>query len=332
MMTVAYIPFTHLSESTARQLFALVGPPVIYQPLKSRIPESLSALADRGLIDIRTPIDRDDARLRAALAEFTDWARLNPGRSTPGTDFVGALQGQVPFFDETAVSQIRSDIRRYPELGHPADGTDDDFSARLFLALAQDNDRVVDNLDNNLDRFSSLEKEFLEMVGDGDDAGFNRQSFLGASWREDPGARLTGQRIRAWARLAAADHEMPQTLITTSPTVVETLVEIHGQTSGLEKLTDIRLPAPPDAVEPLLRTPLGSLATADSPSMADLAAFNLPTVDASSQAAVTVTLYAAANLIPEAFIAQLGASRSAPLEPGAGQPAARHTLIVLATD
>jgi hypothetical protein len=40
-MTPAYMPFTYLSESTARILMALVGPVVIYQPLKTNIHESL---------------------------------------------------------------------------------------------------------------------------------------------------------------------------------------------------------------------------------------------------------------------------------------------------
>jgi hypothetical protein len=37
-MTPAYMPFTYLSESTARILNRLVGPMVIYQPSKKTFP------------------------------------------------------------------------------------------------------------------------------------------------------------------------------------------------------------------------------------------------------------------------------------------------------
>jgi hypothetical protein len=117
----AYMPFAYLSEPTARILTALVGPVVVYQPLKANIPESLGALAMQGLVEIRTPITRDDDRLRAALSEFNEWARMNPGKSTPGAGFFSQRQGEIPFFEETAVNRIRSDINRYGQSGGAAD-------------------------------------------------------------------------------------------------------------------------------------------------------------------------------------------------------------------
>ncbi len=97
-LTTAYMPFTCLSEPTARLLTALVGRVVVYQPLKMNIPESLTALVSQGLVEIRTPITRDDDRLRAALAEFMHWARMNPARNDPGGRFFQPTTGGHSIF------------------------------------------------------------------------------------------------------------------------------------------------------------------------------------------------------------------------------------------
>lgn len=45
MTQPAYMPFTHLSEPTAQILSTLVGPLVIYQPIKRPVAERLTRLA-----------------------------------------------------------------------------------------------------------------------------------------------------------------------------------------------------------------------------------------------------------------------------------------------
>jgi len=328
-----YMPFTYLSESTARILTALVGPVVIYQPLKTNIHESLSALASQGLVAIRSPITRDDDRLRAALAEFTDWARMNPGKSTPGAGFFSQRQGEIPFFDETAIERIRSDIKRYhrsdPLVDHQTEKMEADFSARLFLALAQENDLATDRLDHDLNRFKALEKNFLNTLTDDDETGFNRQALGLEIWRDDPGAKLTGQRIRAWATLAAADDTIPELLITTSSAVIDTLLETHGDALRLERLAEIRLDVPSAGTAPVLDRVLADLAGRASLPSADLASFEKLATDAASETAVTATLFVAANQTPASVIRRIAtATTSSPEE--IGQPkSACHTVIVL---
>ena len=149
-MQAVYMPFTYLSAATARSLAALVGPVVVYQPLQPNIPEALTELASQGLVDLRTPIIGDDDRLRAALAEFTDWARMNPGKTTAGVGFWGVRQGTVPFFDDTTINRIRSDIQRYRSSEARSEVSEAGFSARLFLCLAQQNDLAVAHLHHGL--------------------------------------------------------------------------------------------------------------------------------------------------------------------------------------
>ncbi len=332
-LTAAYMPFTYLSEPTARILTALVGPVVVYRPLKTNIPESLGALASQGLVEIRTPITRDDDRLRAALAEFTDWARMNPGKTTPGTGFLSQRQGDIPFFDETVINRIRSDINRYGQSDHPADleaaETEAEFSARLFLALAQENDLATDRLDDDLNRFKALENVLLDTLKDADEAGFNRQAFGAAIWRDDPGAKLTGQRVRAWAALAVADAVLPELLITTSRAVIDTLLDTHGETLHLERLADIRLPIPPAGTAPGLGKMLVDLANRESLPSADLSSIASPAAGAVSGPAATVTLFCAANQAPATVIRRLAPASLAPSGENETPKSVCHTLIIL---
>ena len=332
-MKIAYMPFTYLSESTARILTSLVGPPVIYQPLKSNIHQGLNALASQGLAEIRIPITRDDDRLRAALAEFTDWAWMNPGKTTPGAGFFSQRQGEVPFFDETAIHRIRTDIKRYQHSGllanHETEKAETEFSARLFLALAQENDRATDHLDHDLDRFKTLEKDFLDNLTDDDETGFNRQALSAEIWRDDPGAKLTGQRIRAWARLAAADAATPELLITTSPAVIDTLLETHGDALCLDKLAEIRLDVPSAGAAPVLDKVLADLSGQASLSSTDLASLENLAADEAVETVMTATLFVAENQTPSRVIRRMAAATPSSPEENGPSESVCHTLIVL---
>jgi hypothetical protein len=332
-LTPVYMPFTYLSEPTARLLTALVGPMVIYQPLESSIHASLSALESQGLVEIRTPIALDDDRLRDALVEFTGWARMNPGKTTQGKGFLSQRQGEIPFFDETVINRIRSDINRYrqpdPLTDHAAKAREAEFSARLFLALAQENDLATESLDHDLNRFKALEKDFIDNLKSADGVGFNRQAFGAGTWREDPGAKLTGQRIRAWATLAAADAVLPELLVTTSRMVIDTLLETCGEALHLEQLGDIRLPFPPAAATPVLGQMLVDLASRESLVLVERPPFASPAADKASSPAASVTLIGAANRTPARVIRRMAPETATP--PGENEKPAsvRHTLIVL---
>lgn len=332
-LTPVYMPFTYLSESTARILNSLVGPVVVYRPLKTSIPESLDALASQGLVEIRIPITRDDDRLRAALAEFTDWARMNPGKTTPGAGFFSQRQGEVPFFEETAINRIRSDINRYRQSDHRADHetekTEAAFSARLFLTLAQENDQITDRLDQDLNRFKALENVLLDTLQASDEADFDRQAVGAATWRDDSGATLTGQRIRAWATLAVADAVLPEMLITTSRAVIDTLLDTHGEALHLERLADIRLPISPAGTTPILGKMLLDLANQESLPSADLSSIASPAADAASGTAITVTLFGAANQAPAAVIRRMAPASLALSGENEKSKSVCHTLIIL---
>jgi hypothetical protein len=312
-MKPAYMPFTHISGDTARLLKALVGPVVVYLPWCARIPDALVPLASQGLVETRAPMSGDDARLQTALTEFKDWAQMNPGRSTAGADFVGNRQGEIPFYEETAVNRIRSDLNRYRSSDRAPDDPDAAFGVRLFLAVAQENDQAGDLLDQELHRFSTLEKAFLEDLNDTDEVGFTRRSPGAAIWQEDPGARMTAQRLRAWARLAQSDLPAPDLLVTTSAAVMDTLMEAHGDAIGLQQLAAQRIAVPADDSAPLLGALLADMLAAQRPSAEALAAFE-SVAAATAQPAAMATLYAAERSSVAGVIDHLAAATAAPTE------------------
>lgn len=328
-MKPVYMPFTYLTEPTARILSALMGPVVVYQPLENRVDDSLTALADQGLIDIRTPLTGDENRLAAALSEFTQWAGENPGRSTPGADYVGSQQGNVPYFDDSSISRIRSEIKQYK--GRPADtnAQETGFSARLFLAAAEQNDRTTAHLDQDLKQFKALEQGFLDSLVDSDEADFSRRALGSQIWQEDPGAKRTEQRIRAWAALAAADPELPDLLITTSPAVVDTLVETKGEAINLEQLAMLRFPVVQADAPPILAKTLAELAQRPSLTADACEAITALSSDGLDDPALAVTLYAAIDCPPASVIGQMAPAGALPAEKKPSQGKARHTLILL---
>ena len=328
-MTPIYMPFTYLPESLAHVLAGLVGPVAVYQPLETGVSASLVAMVEQGLVEMRTPLTGDEQRLKAALAEFTQWASQNPGRSTPGPGFVGSQQGKVPFYDERSISRIRTDIKQYGTRPSDTDDRDAGFSARLFLAVAEENDRATANLDQKLSQFKLLEKGLLDSLVDADEADFSRHTLGSEIWREDPGARNTEQRIRAWATLAAADGRLPEMLITTSPAVIDTLIENRGEIIPFECLASIRLPVSSAGDAPILDPVLSDLAARQSLSADDCDAFTALNDDKGSGSTAAITLYAAIDCPPASMIRQMAPATVTMPEKNLSQKGARHTLILL---
>lgn len=296
-MTCAYMPFTYLSESIARVLHALFGTVTLYQPLKTNIPEDIKWLSEQGLIEIRTPIDQENERLHAALSEFTEWSRTNPGTSTAGSDFLLARQGEVPFFGETAINRIRSEIRHHGRADREQKMLELAFRSRLFLSVAQENDRTADSLGQDLARFDSMEKDFFSTLEGAEGTRFNR-TFLGASSRqEDQGAKQTRQRIRSWATLAAAGP-LPEVWVATSPAVMDHLLEMDGEPLTIEKLIEIPLGDPLADVSAALIPTLDALARQETLIRQDFSSLEVLAAEPQSTAEVTLSLFAAMNRTP----------------------------------
>jgi hypothetical protein len=159
--------------------------------------------------------------------------------------------------------------------------------------------------------------------------GFDRQAVGAAIWRGDPGATLSGQRIRAWAALAVADAAQPDVLVTTSRAVIENLLESHGDALRFERLADIRVSVPPAGRTSLLSGVLADLANRESLTTADLSAITSPVDDAATGPAVSVTFFGAANRTPATVIRRIAPAALAPTGENETAKPVRNTLILL---
>jgi hypothetical protein len=324
-MNLTYMPFTYLSKPVASILHALFGTVAVLQPLKSAIPEELVDLSDQGLIEISAPAESDDERLSAALLEFTEWARMNPGTSLAGAEFFGTRQGEVPFFDETSVNRIRSEIKHHGSTVDERGESDFLFSARLFLALAQENDRATDSLDRDLETFKAMEKDFLASMMDAGDTRFNRQSLGTQLWQEDQGAKLTQQRLRAWATLALAGN-LPDFFVTTSCATMETLEEHFGSIAKLEKLAAFTTKCPSSDETGRFKPLVEELLQQTDLSMIDPQSLRFPDVESSFTDRIQLSIYKVANMGPTAFL-QSVAPKGLMDEKMADGEASAYTLI-----
>ena len=117
--------------------------------------------AESGLIDIRIPVFGDENKLEAILKDFRIWANLH----RQGTlDFLKAWSGKIPFFDETLVSQIRADISKRSGIDQAPKESDDIFSARLFLHIAQEFDLHNIGLNQDLRSIETMEQDLFKSL------------------------------------------------------------------------------------------------------------------------------------------------------------------------
>lgn len=234
-MIPVYFPFTHITEPIAGAACRCFGGVVLHRPLQQDLPQPLAALAARLPIDIRVPAGGDDEQLVNLYQAYRKWGTLHEGGiATFKNRFNGADDA------EAFVTQVRSEIlgRRTRETTLP----DPLFSARLFLLAAQDYDMAQETVDQAI---AVSEMNMARMVAElkGDAAPGRPVNNYPPG--DDPGAFMTGARIRSWYRLSRPDTDADfGLLMTTSPAVCEALLS-HVPYAGLVHAWDA-VPCPAD--------------------------------------------------------------------------------------
>lgn len=221
-MKPIYFPFTYISEPAAAALSACFKQTVVYQPSRYNIPAEMEKWAESGLIDIRIPVFGDEHKLEAILKDFRGWANLH---RQGALDFLKAWSGKIPFFDETLVSQIRADISKRNGTDQAPKESDDIFSARLFLHIAQEFDLHNIGLNRDLRSFETMEQDLFKNLHGEDEVLHMHTVGKELFHADDPGLYLPVQRLKAWTKLMQQDREMSGVFITTSRFVFDELVD-----------------------------------------------------------------------------------------------------------
>jgi hypothetical protein len=195
----------------------------VYQISGTKIPEDMQKLSRDGILDIRRPVEVNGKFLDNILKDYRAWVNIHQGTETA---FLAAMANKIPFFDESASSQIRADLKKIGKQIPPEEKPDPLFNAKLFLHMAQEFDLQQKGLDEDLMDIDAMEDEFMKKLKWEDDDDHAR-AFARRQWdKNDPGHFMTRERINAWASLMLQDSQVFGLFITTSRAVLEHLIEI----------------------------------------------------------------------------------------------------------
>ena len=218
-----FFPFTWLPETHLAALLRHFSRPVVFAPSDWAVAPSLTAWDASGRIELRTPFRGDGQRLTDIVNEFRHWADTHRGADL---SIARILEGSIPFFDDSHVARIRSEIRK------GASGSDDAAldrltRARLFLLMAEHYDRQRQELETDLEAFETMETAMLSALRDENpETGPLAAAVPGGI--EDPGRFMVEERIRAWARLyqeGGGQEDAVTVLVTSSRAALETLLD-----------------------------------------------------------------------------------------------------------
>ncbi|MFH1674303.1 MAG: hypothetical protein ABIF87_12880 [Pseudomonadota bacterium] len=210
-ITPVYFPFTFISNKLLREIATFWREVVVYQPSKLMIPPLFQPWIDQGSLKIRTPLAEttDEKRLKHALRSFQDWGEMH---QKSDIEYLKAANVDSPYLD-TMTSGIIADLKSYMGSSRATSASelgDREFSAQLFLHLAQDYDQRSSEVIGGIEEFErnqELLKEVLHPFSEEEDRleGFKRTGIPVLTNDEEQTVFMMKQRIRAWNHLFQQD-------------------------------------------------------------------------------------------------------------------------------
>lgn len=223
-MQAILFPHTYIPAAVCEAVAAYFRPLRIYQPTSHKIPAPLQALSQKGSIKIVIPVRHDDEKTAALLLEYRKMAELHQDGLR---DYLKRRTQTVPFFDESAISRLKGDIRKGAS---KAEKEEPLLKARLFLQMAQELDLQNEEISRKLEETRRTEKRlFSDLVG-GSETSFQTTMRTPSIQNVASSGHMLQSRIVAWAQLFWEDNvpEMtdgPIVLITTCREALEHLLE-----------------------------------------------------------------------------------------------------------
>jgi hypothetical protein len=205
------------------------------------IPENMQKMANDGVLEIKIPIDEDGEKLDKISKDFRDWRSLTTGFES---SYLKTQKGRIPFFEDSAISRIKSKIKNDSE--HVTkEKPDHDLNARLFLLLSQQYDMQNHEIDQNLLLTQNMEQEIFNKLIDGkaDLMGSGLEDpTIDKSPRVSPDDSMIGERISSWTRLFMHDRDISGLYITHSKAIFEYLIEKTNDSEIITGSDSIHVP------------------------------------------------------------------------------------------
>ena len=296
-MNPIYFPFTYIPKSVGKALSACFRQTAVYQISGKKIPEDMQELSRDGILDIRIPMEINGELLDKVLKDYLGWINTHRGTETA---FLTAMANKIPFFDESASSQIRADLKKTGKQIPSEKKPDPLFNAKLFLHMAQEFDLQKKILDHDLMDIEVMEDDFMKNLKWEDDDDHARAVARKVLEKDDPGHYMTTERINAWVSIMLQDPHASGLFITTSRAVLEHLIDIVPEMEEVIRFDAIPMGVdegemPSNWQDDLMET-LEKLATENWPVPIDDMA-NPPEVPGKEKS-VSLTLYIVPNKTP----------------------------------
>jgi hypothetical protein len=321
-MRAIYMPFTHMSKASASALANFFGEVTLYRLGAFDPGEALRTYIAQGSIKPICPAGGDEEQLALVVKRYQAWAQLQPGLGTAGSELL-KLQGEaVPFFDDTAISQIRSAIRRGTDA--PGDVGQEDqpdplFEARVFLRIAEEYDAQNEEIEADLDYHDAMQADLMRQLRgeEGEYAAGLPSTSPGQPL--DPGGVMTAERVRSWIHLHlhTQDSRRHDHFITDSSWVMEHLIGDAEKLKIVPGFERLRPASPSDAAfQQELAQVIAMLANAEDPfAVGGQAAGKLGAGNTHGEGP-RLSLYALAGVSPVTFFQHfLGASPQESVDP-----------------
>ena len=327
-MKPLYFPFTYISKPVGQALAACFPQTVVYQLSPSKIPDEMRESADSDLFEIRIPVDDNGKRLDDLLKQYRTWADVHRGTEI---GFLKSMIDKIPYFDDTASSQIRSEIKKSGKKA-PSQGKPDPLlHARLFLHMAQELDLENDRLTRNLVAVEAMEEDFMKELKGEDEANLVRPAAIKALETDDPGHYMTEERIESWAHLMQQDPQGSGLFVTGSRAVFDLLLDRMPEMAEVKRFDAVPV-GDPDAEDLAfwqaeLIQHCETLATGPWP--ADVDAPADPPEIPDSETFVTLALFIAPGKSPHDFFAEVLETDTLQTESSPDSRRFKNTLICL---
>ena len=224
-MKPIYFPYTYISNPVAEALASCFGRFTVYQLLSDKLPLPMQPWVDKGVVDIRIPVEGDTKALISAADNFQNWASLNVGNAGMNPASLKTLKATALPGGASLSSQIVAEVKKQIKGSGIDKSSDPVLAARIFLYFAQAFDQQSRELDHVLDEFQKKEQDLIRDLKMEEDA-------LAAEFKKEPGHMpdvntdyLIAERLEAWTRILFEDEQPPELFVTHSKAVLEQLLD-----------------------------------------------------------------------------------------------------------
>jgi len=227
LLTATYFPFTTISPSLVEALSSFLDRLVVFQPVGIEPADTLLPWVDQGFLDVR-PFSVEPSDEKALMAELQDWKAWGHMHQREDLSYLKHVPGGIASAGPivpTVVSEIKG-----AGGGNQKGALENlDFVCQRFLHLAHDFDRQSIELETQLAQVKkqkdSLVAFFRTDGQSAEDGPTPGDPFVDV--HQDPGAFMTGNRIKAWKHLFRKEGAPPDATIfvTDSPAARDALLE-----------------------------------------------------------------------------------------------------------